>query len=151
MKLLSSGLVILFFAFLANSASAQQWNADQQEVWKTVEAYWAVDMSDKPAEFLNYIDDSYNGWYIEDPAPSTKADAQKQLNYWTNKMKVAYYSITPAKIWVNGNFAFVHYYYTEVAEDKDGKSMTERGRWTDILMKKDGKWLMVGDHGGPLK
>jgi ketosteroid isomerase-like protein len=151
MKLLSSGLVIILFAFLENSAVAQQWNADQQEVWKTVEAYWAVDMSDKPADFLNYIDDSYNGWYIEDPAPSTKADAQKQLNYWTNKMKVAYYSIIPAKIWVNGNFAFVHYYYTEVAEDKDGKSMTERGRWTDILMKKDGKWLMVGDHGGPLK
>ncbi len=153
MKLLSSGLllVIIFFAFIANSAVAQQWNADQQDVWKTVEAYWAVDMSDKPAEFLNYMDDSYNGWYTEDPAPTTKADAQKQITYWTNKMKAAYYSITPAKIWVNGNFAFVHYYYTEVVEDKDGKPMTERGRWTDILMKKDGKWLMVGDHGGPLK
>jgi ketosteroid isomerase-like protein len=153
MKLLSSAflLVVIFFTFLTNSASGQQWTAEQQDVWKGVEAYWAVGMSDNPADFLNYFDDSYTGWYNEDPAPSTKADAQKQINYWAKKGKVAYYSIVPARIWVNGNFAFVHYYYTEVNEDKDGKPMTERGRWTDILMKKDGKWLMVGDHGGPLK
>jgi hypothetical protein len=24
----------------------------------------------------------------------------------------------------------------------------EKGRWTDILMKKNGKWMLVGDHGG---
>jgi len=28
------------------------------------------------------------------------------------------------------------------------KKEWEKGRWTDILMKKDGKWMMVGDHGG---
>lgn len=62
-----------------------------------------------------------------------------------------YYTITPARIWANGNFAYVHYYYTQVSENAEGKSNTERGRWTDILMKKGDKWLLVGDHGGEIK
>ena len=54
----------------------------------------------------------------------------------------------PATISVNGTFAYVHYYYTMLMEGKDGKREGEKGRWTDILMKKDGKWIMIGDHGG---
>ncbi len=52
---------------------------------------------------------------------------------------------------MNGDFAYVHYYYTQVSEDKEGKSNTEKGRWTDILMKKNGTWMLVGDHGGEVK
>jgi hypothetical protein len=36
-------------------------------------------------------------------------------------------------------------------EGSDGKATTEKGRWTDILMKKNGKWMLVGDHGGEVK
>jgi hypothetical protein len=140
----------LFFIslFMTNFTFAQQWTDEQKAVWAGVEAYWAVSMSDNPKDFLSYFDESYLGWNDEDEAPSIKADAQKELNYWTTKGKVAYYTIKPAGIWVKDNFAFAHYYYTQVVEGLDGKPATERGRWTDILMKKDGKWIMIGDHGG---
>jgi len=141
---------LLLFLFVAN-ASAQQWTDEQKDVWKGVETYWAAGMSDNPMDFLNYFDDSYFGWSYDNGAPGTKADAQKSLKYWTTKGKTVYYVITPARIWVNGNFAYVHYYYTQVNEDKEGKPSTEKGRWTDILMKKDNKWVMVGDHGGEIK
>jgi hypothetical protein len=143
--------VFLFLMLIANFTSAQQWTDEQKDVWKGVEAYWAVGMSDNPADFINYFDDSYYGWSYDNGAPDTKADAQKSINYWSTKGKVVYYVITPARIWVNGNFAYVHYYYTQVSEGKDGKPITEKGRWTDILMKKEGKWIMVGDHGGEIK
>jgi hypothetical protein len=151
-KLFSCSFFVLFlFLIITNISSAQQWTDEQKDVWKGVETYWAVGMSDNPKDFINYFDDSYYGWSYENGAPSTKADAQKEINYWTTKGKTVYYSITPARIWVNGNFAYVHYYYVQINEGKDGKPMTERGRWTDILMKKDGKWVMVGDHGGEVK
>jgi ketosteroid isomerase-like protein len=102
-------------------------------------------------DFLNYFDDSYYGWSYDNEAPGTKADAHKALSYWTTKGKVVYYLITPARIWVNGNFAYVHYYYTQVTENNDGKPDTEKGRWTDILMKKGDKWMLVGDHGGEIE
>jgi len=144
-------LCTFLFLFLTAFASAQSWTDEQKDVWKGVDAYWAVSTTNNPADFINYFDDSYSGWSYENGAPSVKADVQKFLKYWTTKGKVVYYTITPAKIWVNGSFAYVHYYYTQVSEGKDGKPITERGRWTDILMKKDGKWLLIGDHGGEIK
>ena len=75
----------------------------------------------------------------------------KSFSFWTKKQKEQYYILTPARIWVNGDFAYVHYYYTQVMESSDGKPTTEKGRWTDILMKKNGKWMLVGDHGGEVK
>ena len=151
-KLLCGSFPVLFLLlFSANFSSAQQWTDEQKDVWKSVDAYWAVTLSENPADFLNYFDDSYYGWSYDNEAPDTKVDTKKALDYWTTKGKVVYYIITPARIWVNGNFAYVHYYYTQVYESMDGKPTTEKGRWTDILMKKDGKWLMVGDHGGEIK
>jgi len=142
---------VLLLLIISTTTNAQQWTDEQKDVWKGVEAYWEVSLSDKPLDFLNYFDDSYYGWSYDNQSPGTKADAKKSLSYWTTKGKTVYYVITPARIWVNGNFAYVHYYYTQVNEDKEGKPITEKGRWTDILMKKEGKWVMVGDHGGEIK
>ncbi|NWF89061.1 MAG: nuclear transport factor 2 family protein [Ignavibacteriaceae bacterium] len=150
-KLLGSLFFILFLFISSSNTPAQQWTDAQKEVWAAVDAYWAVTASDKPMDFFLTFDDSYFGWSYQQEAPGTKADAKKSLGYWMNKGKVMYYTITPARIWVNGDFAYVHYYYTQVTEGTDGKPNTERGRWTDILMKKAGKWMLVGDHGGEIK
>lgn len=144
-------IIFLAVLFFSGKNFAQQWSAEQKAVWAGVEEYWAVSTSSNPLSFLNYFDDSYTGWSYENETPGTKADAVKSLSYWLNKGKVQFYSITPAKIWVNGDFAYVHYHYAQVSEAPDGKPNTERGRWTDILMKKGGKWLLVGDHGGEIK
>ena len=148
MKKLFAISCLFLFLFITNFTSAQQWTDEQKDVWKGVETYWAILTSDHPADHTNYFDNSYCGWNNDSGAPVGKEDVNKAWNYWSKKLKVAYYYLMPAKIWVNGNFAFAHYYYTEVDEGIDGKPVTERGRWTDILMKKDGKWLLVGDHGG---
>ncbi|MFI5407601.1 MAG: DUF4440 domain-containing protein, partial [Nitrososphaerales archaeon] len=142
--------ISLFFLFIT-SASAQEWTDEQKSVWAGVDAYWKAGMTDKPMDFLSYFDDSYFGWSYENEAPGSKGDAQKSLAYWTAKGKVVYYIITPSRIWVNDNFAYVHYYYTQVTESIDGKPNTEKGRWTDILMKKGDKWMLVGDHGGEIE
>jgi len=144
---LSATILVLMLAF---STQAQQWSPEQKEVWAGVEKYWEVNQSN-PLDFLQYFDSSYLGWGYENEAPSTKNDVTKSFSYWTKKGKQQYHILTPAKIWVNGDFAFVHYYYTQVTESSEGKSNTERGRWTDILMKKGGKWMLVGDHGGEIK
>jgi hypothetical protein len=148
-KILGSSMFVLFL-FVTGFTSAQQWTAEQLEVWAGVEKYWEISESD-PLAFLDYFDDSYFGWSYSDEAPETKGDNVKSFSYWTTKGKRQFYVLTPAKIWVNGNFAFVHYYYKEVTESSKGKPDQTRGRWTDILMKKNGKWMLVGDHGGEVK
>ncbi len=150
-KLLSIFTVFFAAIILSGSSFAQEWNAEQQDVWKGVQAYWEAGMADDPSSMLTYWDDTYNGWSYQSETPNSKTDAAKYFTYWNKKGKVQYYTLKPAKIWVNGNFAYVHYYYTQVTEKSDGTPMSEKGRWTDILMKKDGKWMLVGDHGGEVK
>jgi len=152
MRKLSGLFSILFlFFFVSNFSSAQQWTAEQQEVWKGVQTYWEAGMSQDASTMLAYWDDSYYGWSYDNEAPLTKSDVAKSFGYWFKKGKIQYYTITPARIWVNGNFAYVHYYYSEVIEQADGTPKTNKGRWTDILMKKDSKWMLVGDHGGEIE
>ncbi len=142
-------IFIALFLFNANSF-AQDWSNEQKEVWAGVEKYWEVNQNN-PLDFLQYFDESYLGWSYENEHPSTKNDAAKSFGYWSKKGNEQFHSITPSKIWVNGDFAFVHYYFTQVMENSAGVPRTERGRWTDILMKKNGKWMLVGDHGGERK
>ena len=141
-------ICIALTTFCVVNLMAQGWTDAQKEVWATVEAYNDAATKGDAQGFLSYFDDSYCGWsYIMD-APSGKDQATTAINYWLANSKTHYHTLTPAKIWVNGDFAFVHYYYTQYGEDSEGKKEWEKGRWTDILIKKDGKWLMVGDHGG---
>lgn len=151
MKKLFSVFTTLFVVIiLVGSTSAQEWSAEQKAVWAGVEKYWEINNNDPLAD-LKYFDDSYLGWSYESETPGTRDGVVKFKKYFSTKQKQMFNVLTPARIWVNGDFAFVHYYYAQVSEDKDGKSTAEKGRWTDILMKKNGTWMLVGDHGGEIK
>lgn len=151
MKQLLSTITVLYAVIIISGYSfAQQWSSEQKDVWTGVEKYWEINNNDPLAD-LKYFDDSYLGWSYENEAPGTRDGVVKHKKYFSTKQKQGFNILTPARIWVNGDFAYVHYYYTQVSEDKDGKPNTEKGRWTDILMKKNGTWMLVGDHGGEIK
>lgn len=98
---------------------------------------------------FEYYDDSYQGWQNGNPVPISKSDMIKNINYGISLgVKAIFYNAIPTTIWVNGNYAYTDYYYDLVWLNKDGKKTSEHGRWLDVLMKKNGKWLLVGDHGG---
>lgn len=150
MKNLIGAIACLFVMLFAFNIQAQEWSNEQKEVWAGVEKYWEINNNDPLAD-LKYFDDSYLGWSYENEAPGTREGVVESKKYFSTKGKQQFNILTPARIWVNGDFAFVHYYYTQVSESNDGKTETERGRWTDILMKKNGMWVLVGDHGGEIK
>ena len=150
-KLVGISLSFLLAFLFITKVSAQEWNDAQKNVWAGVEKYWEAGMSSDPTDFLSYFDDTYHGWNYSSGVPSDKTQLTKVMSYWFKKGQTKMYTITPVTIWVNGDFAYVHYYYYMVNEGADGKPMSERGRWTDILKKKGGKWMLVGDHGGEIK
>ena len=146
-KVFSFSLLLSFFIVL--SLNAQQWSDEQLEVWKSVETY--ADFSNKGdvESFLKYYDESFIGWPYGSDAAHNKLTRTKWVKYFLPASTTLVSTITPEAIWVKGDFAFVHYYYSNITKDKDGKVSFESGRWTDILMKKGDKWVMIGDHGGP--
>lgn len=148
-KFIKSSLVILFlFVLFAGSGIAQQWSAEQLDVWKSVQTYNELARKGDVNGFLSYFDDSFVGWPYASDASHTKAIRAEWIKYFLPISTNLVTTITPEAIWVKGDFAFVHYYYSSVDKDKDGKISTTSGRWTDILMKKGDRWVMIGDHGG---
>lgn len=145
----SISLVVLVLFMALNCSFAQQWSAEQQEVWSGVEKYWKVSSSGDAQAFLTYFDESYIGWDYDSKVPQSKASTGKWIEYMMKRKTNVVYTLTPVAIWVKGDFAFADYFFEEVNKDNDtGKEQARSGKWTDILMKKDGKWVLIGDHGG---
>jgi len=147
MKNLFSFITILFVVVILSANSfAQQWTSEQKDVWAGVEKYWDVDNAQT---FLTYFDDSYMGWSNQSMVPQSKANTAKWIENDMKNNTPVLHTLTPLTIWVKGDFAYVHYYYSQIQKNKEtGKDVTSSGIWTDILMKKDGKWVLIGDHGG---
>jgi ketosteroid isomerase-like protein len=151
MKILlkSSFLFCLILVAYAANSYAQQWSDEQKDVWAGVEKYWAVEASGDAAGFMSYFDDSYRGWSYQSKVPQSKANVAKWIENDIKNNTTVVYTLTPVTIWVKGDFAYVHYYYAELDKNKEtGKNEPSSGNWTDILMKSNGKWVLIGDHGG---
>jgi len=139
---------LILSTFCAMSLNAQQWSDEQLEVWKSVKTYSDLTIKGDVEGFLSYYDDSFVGWPYGSDAKHNKKTRAEWVKYFLPLSTTLVSTITPEAIWVKDNFAFVHYYYSNVTKDKDGKTSFESGRWTDILMKKGDRWVMIGDHGG---
>jgi ketosteroid isomerase-like protein len=129
---------------------AETWSAEQKEVWKNVEAYWALDAAGDSQGFLAYFHSDYQGWNYNSAIPGSKQRATKFITHAHRVAKTLVYDLQPMTVRVYGETAFVHYFWTRVGKDAEGKEKRESGRWTDILRKQDGKWVMVADHGGEI-
>ncbi len=133
---------------VSSSLMAQEWSAAQKEVWKNVEAYWAVDAAGNLDGFMSYFHDSYIGWEISQVMPMNKAATRKAVEHNYKTQSTVLYTISPVAINVFGNVAIADYYYTRIGKNAEGKERESSGRWADVLMKQGDKWVLIGDHGG---
>jgi hypothetical protein len=150
MKRLFSFFAVLFAVILLSGNSfAQQWTSEQKDVWASEIKNWNDFQSGNLDAFMSYFDENSRDWDFGDNAPQNKADMGKGMKAFYDSSSVVYYTLTPITIWVNDNYAYAQYYYTMLTKDKiTGKQQANQGNWTDILLKENGKWMLVGDRGG---
>jgi ketosteroid isomerase-like protein len=140
-------VIVLGFGF--TSLRAQEWSPAQKDIWKNVNDYWSLLAKGDIDGFASYIHADYVGWDNESVLPGTKEEGKKWLDFGKQGgEKILLYEIKPLTIKIYGDVAFVHYYYTMIKQNGEGKKSPEAGRWTDILLKQGNKWMMIGDHGG---
>ncbi|MHB1922806.1 MAG: YybH family protein [Chitinophagaceae bacterium] len=143
-------LVLLPICLNIQSVTAQiQWTPDQKAVWQTETSITDLLVKGDWQTAATYYDDSYQGWPISSPIPIPKSELVDEVSYRMSQGgKYIFWNIVPIIIWVKGDYAYTDYYYQSIWQDKEGKKTTNHGKWLDVLMKKNGKWLLVGDHGG---
>lgn len=144
--LVAAGIVLCCVP--ADAAAGERWSEAQKEVWAAIET--CVEHWNKgPLEAaLACVHDDFSGWLYVEPVPRTKETNRKIGAYFLKTRTTQAYDLRPIDIKVYGDVGIAHYYYVTIAKDAEGKESVERGRWTDILLKQDGRWVFIADHGG---
>ena len=141
-------LVSLIALVLPVTAAAQDWSAEQTEVWNTILAQWEASKAKDLTWVERSLHPSFLGWTDEIPMPRDKASVDKWFRYGSENSQGLMQELYPAGIVVVGSMAVAHYYYSTAAEDRDGKRKTTHGRYTDVLINQNGKWMFIAWRGG---
>ena len=148
-RILRMVVVSIIGVFIISPAlSAQEWSAEQQEVLSTIEGYSETQVTRDIDGFLSYFHEDYKGWSLDTPVPYGKESIQKWVNFGFPRTELMIYEIKPLEIMVFGESAIAHYYFYYRFKNYEGKENSYTARWTDFLVKVDGKWLLTADHGG---
>jgi len=143
------GMAAMLIVFAGSNLQAQTWSKDQKAVWDYVQSYSDAYQSGDYEKFISVIHEDYQGWAYRAIVPSDKETAAKYIKMGMEMRDVPFYNQTPLSIQVFDDFAIVHYIFHGFSKNKEsGETEEFRGRWTDILMKDDGKWYLIADHGG---
>ena len=130
------------------TAKAQDWDSAQTEVWNTIVAQWKAAEANDPTWTETDLHPSFLGWSDEFPMPRDKATTNQWERYSSENSTPLVQQLFPVGIVVVGSTAVAHYYYSTAAEDRDGKREITHGRYTDVLVKQDGKWTFIAWRGG---
>ncbi len=140
------GTVIVVGMF--GMAQAEDWSAEQSEVWAAIEACNVLFDEDRVKEAMDCFHDDFSGWLYTEPVPRGKDSFEKVGQYFVETREVVAKELRPIDILVYKNFAVIHYFYIEVLKDGGGDEEYNQGRWTDVMVKEGGKWRWIADHGG---
>jgi hypothetical protein len=126
---------------------AQEWSAEQKDVWRTVETMWDLEAKGDVEGLLAYCDDGLTIWLQGAPLPSDKAAFRKWASYDSKHEQTPVQELRPVAITVFPTFAVVHYYVIGITVSvATGRPETGFLKATDVFRKKGDKWLWVSGH-----
>jgi ketosteroid isomerase-like protein len=126
----------------------QEWSEEQKEVWSAVENWWQAWADGDIDKINSCIAEGFRGWRADFQGPYTLESSQPWWERWLQKKKSpGLHHLTPVAIDIHADIVIVFYSFHAINELKDGSELNERGKWTDIYRKTDGKWLIISETG----
>jgi len=150
MRIRNVGAVASFVvaSFAGGAAQAQDWSKEQQEVWAFEQKQWSMGA----AKDLGWIDamahENLSFWSADRHAPQGKGSLARWAKYDNQNSTVLEQELHPLAITITGDVAVVHYTYVVASENAEKKRKLAQGRYTDVLVKDDGRWKFLTWTGG---
>ena len=121
---------------------------EQQELWRRVNDLWAMSLARSAEKIRGTLHPRYVGWDMNRPAPhGREAAIQSVLG---DSPMVEDYQLRPLSIEVYDQVVgIVHYTYSATVAPNGATSFRVTGKWTEIYLKQDGQWVMIGVSGRP--
>jgi ketosteroid isomerase-like protein len=133
---------------IASGTLLAQDTPDDAAVWSVVERQWEASMAGDTKWAESLLAEDFTGWGKDQPAPRTKESVKMWQKFESRQWKGKMHELYPLSIVVHGDMAVVHYLYSNAGEDAEGKTQVVTGRYTDILVRVEGKWKFIAWHGG---
>ena len=131
--------VTSFLALLTLPVQAQEWSAEQREVWDFVSKQWEMEKAGDQS-WLDMFHPSFQGWPVGAPTPYGKDVVKQFFSVEAGRDDILVQHLAPISIIVTEGTAVAHYYYTLLIEHRDGERETSTGRSTDVLTKTGDGW-----------
>jgi len=149
MKLSGTTPVLAAFLLLLTASPAiAQAPTDDAAVWAVIEAQWQATEQGDSEWIESLLADDFVGWGKDSPAPRTKASVRMWQKFDTKQWDGVTHELYPLSIVVHGETAIAHYLYSNAGENSDGRTEVVNGRFTDVLVRIEGKWKFLSWHGG---
>jgi hypothetical protein len=128
---------------------SQEWSQEQKEAWAVIEKIYNAWEKRDVDGYLSYLHKNFIGWYDNDPLPLNKESLRGWENHWLSTTQIIRNEIRPVSIAITADTAIINYYATSLRKDEQGNKLAHH-KWTDVLKKEDGKWLVLGSFGGKI-
>ncbi len=152
MKVFTIGVAVALLSLAAGTASeAQSFSSEEQEVWAFIERCNELFNAQNVEGSLGCFHEDFSGWGPEEPFPRGKTYEESIGAYRTAHQTTGASEVRPFTVRVYGDFAFAHYLNTWLEEQPDGSVLEHQTAWTDLLLKENGRWYWIGDHGHTLR
>lgn len=142
MKFYTLTITSLSLAAIATPLAAQQWEANQTEVWTAVSTAWADHVNS--GTWAEVLDPAGYGWNTNYPVPTSRDQMAARNDVFGDEGEVLHYQLDPIKITVNGDTAIAYYYANIVEKNYEGKRESSIERCADTLVKRNGNWRFLG-------
>jgi len=147
-RIVAVAVTVLALYAVVGTASAQEWNAEQQEIWKVEQQQWKM----SAAEDLSWIDtmvhQNMRFWETGAPMPRDKASLKHWSRFDADNGSTLEQELFPISATITGNIAVVQYKYMIARENNKKERETVTGHYTDVLVKDGGRWLFLAWEGG---
>lgn len=130
---------------------AQDWTPEQREVWSRVEEYTEASRRRDLEAYLGFFHPDFVGWFNGMDTTTDKAIRGEMLRWYFANTTPVSLNIEPIAVRVFEACAVAHYRIDEVLRMPDGTEQPGVEYWTDVLVRQDGEWLLVADHGGEVR
>ena len=141
-------LTSLALAAFVSVAAAETWTAEQKEIWSFEEQQWKMAAAKDLSWIETMVHPSISYWETTQPMPRNKASLARWSKYDSTNSTVLEQELFPISATITGNIAVVHYRYQIARENYKKERETVTGRYTDILIKDNGRWQFLSWSGG---
>jgi hypothetical protein len=123
-------------------------SAAQRGLWAQVELLWQLAVRRDTGAIEAALHPQYSGWERHSARPHDRAFALASVG--PDSPPIVRYQLYPWGVTVYGDTVGVaHYSYRAELETAGGGTQVVTGRWTEVYLQDQGRWLMVAVHGGP--